>query len=55
MGTIWNVVKGTGSSNLVQNMEHEGPVLRPRYIALGRSRNQIPFNRIQWVFSYWCL
>jgi hypothetical protein len=33
-----------GSSNLVQNMGHKGPVLRPRCIGPRRARTQIPFN-----------
>jgi len=35
-----------GSSSLVQNMWHKGPVLRPRCIGPGRARTQIPFNSI---------
>jgi hypothetical protein len=31
------LLKERGSSNLVQNMGHKGPVLRPRYISPGRS------------------
>jgi len=30
-------------------MGHKGPVLRPRYIELGRARNQTPFYSIQMV------
>jgi hypothetical protein len=47
IGTIWNFVKEQGSSNLVQNMRHKGPVLRPRCIGPGRAQTQIPFNSIQ--------
>ena len=45
IGAIWNCAKGTGAP-LVQNMEHKGPVLRPRCIGNGRARTQIPFNSI---------
>ena len=36
------LVKEQGSSNLVQNMVHKWPVLRPRCIGPGRARTQIP-------------
>jgi hypothetical protein len=40
IGAIW---KEQGSFNLVQNMGHKGPVLRPRCIGPGRARTQILF------------
>ena len=43
VGAIWNFAKGTGPSNLVQNMGHKGLVLRPRCIGPGRARTQILF------------
>ena len=33
-----------GSFNLVHNIGHKGPVLRPRCIGRGRARTQIPFS-----------
>ena len=41
------MVKEQGSSNLVQNIGHKGPVLRSRCIGPGRARTQIPFNSFQ--------
>jgi len=38
------LLKEQGSSNLVQNIGHKGPVLRPRCIGPGRAQTQIPFN-----------
>jgi len=38
-----------GSSNLVQNMGHKGPVLRPRCIRPRRAQTQIPFNSIKFI------
>jgi hypothetical protein len=49
IGAIWNFAKGTGSLNLVQNMGHKGPVLRPRCIGPGRARTQIPFYSIHLI------
>jgi len=40
-------LKEQGSSNLMWNMGHKGPVLRPRLIGPGRVRTQILFNSIQ--------
>ena len=38
VGAIWNFfLKEQGSYNVVQNMGHKGPVLRPRYIGPGRA------------------
>jgi len=47
IGAIWNFDKEQGSSDLVQNMGHKGPVLRPRCIGPGKAQTQIPFNAIQ--------
>jgi len=47
IGAIWNLDKEQGSSDLVQNMGHKGPVLRPRCSGSGRAQTQIPFNEIQ--------
>jgi hypothetical protein len=41
MGAIWNLLKEQGSYNLVQNMGHKGPVLRPRCIGNGKALKQI--------------
>jgi hypothetical protein len=41
MGTAWNFVKEQGSYNLVQNIWHKGPVLRPRCLGPVRARTQI--------------
>jgi len=38
------LLKEQGSSNLVQNMGHKWPVLRPRCIGPGRARTQKAFN-----------
>ena len=43
-GAIWNLVKEEGSFNLVQNMGHKGPVLRPSGIGPERAQTQIPFT-----------
>jgi hypothetical protein len=45
MGAIWNFAKGVGSYNLVQNMGHKGPVLRPRCIGPGRAWTHILHSR----------
>jgi len=38
IGAIWNFAKKEqGPYNLVQNMGHKGPVLRPRCIGPGRA------------------
>jgi len=55
------LLKERGSYNLVQNMGHKGPVLRPTYIRPARARTQILFysntvslqnvaylNRLRW-------
>jgi len=42
------LLKEQGSSNLVQNMGHKGPVLRPRWIGPGRAWTHILF------YSNWC-
>jgi len=47
LGPSGSSLKEQGSSNLVKNMEHKGPVLRPRCIRPGRAWTQIPFNSIQ--------
>jgi hypothetical protein len=44
IGAIW---KEQGSFHLVQNMEHKGPVLRPRCIGTVGARTQIPFSSTQ--------
>jgi hypothetical protein len=38
------LLKEKSSFNLVQNMGHKGPLLKPRCIVPGRARTQIPFN-----------
>jgi hypothetical protein len=43
-GPSGTLVKEQGSYNLVQNMGHEGPVLRPRCIGPGRARIQIFYS-----------
>ena len=35
VGAIWNLVKGLGSYNMVQNRGHRGPVLKPRCLGPG--------------------
>ena len=42
-----HLVKEKGSSNLVQNMGHKGPALRPRCVGPGRARTQMLLNSIQ--------
>jgi hypothetical protein len=44
------LLKELGSFNLVENMGHKGPFLRPRCIRPGRARTQIPFNSIKNAF-----
>jgi hypothetical protein len=41
------LLKEQGFSNLVQNMGHKEPVLKPRCMGSGRAQIQIPFNSIQ--------
>ena len=51
LGPSGTLLKEQGSFNLVQNMGHKGPVLRPRCIGPGRARTQILFCSI--MFFYW--
>jgi hypothetical protein len=41
--TAWLKIKEQGSYNLVQNIGHKGPVLRPRCIGPGRALAHILF------------
>jgi len=46
------VLKKQGSFNLVQNMEHKGPVLRSRCIGSGRAQTKyysILFFPVSWI------
>ena len=43
-GSSGTLLKEQGFFNLVQNMGHKGPALRPRCIGPGRARTQIPSN-----------
>ena len=47
-GPSGTLVKEKGSSNLVQNMGHKGPVLRPRCVGPGRARTQMLLSIYQY-------
>jgi len=52
VGPPGTLLKEQGSSNLVQNMGHKGPVLRPRCIGPRRARTQILFYSILFYVSF---
>ena len=44
VGAIWSFAKAQGSFNLVYDLGHKGPVLRPRFIRPGRARTHVFYS-----------